>query len=56
MGSLQHLESDTAGRCEIQAFIFFEKNCKSDLSLKVPKLELISVCVSLNFSPCERQS
>lgn len=27
-------------------FFFFEKNCKSDLSLKVPKLELISVCVS----------
>lgn len=37
-------------------FFFFEKNCKSDLSLKVPKLELISVCVSLNFPPCERQS
>lgn len=48
MGSLQHLESDTAGRFEIHAFVFFffEKNCKSDLSLKVPKLELISVCVS----------
>lgn len=37
-------------------FFFFEKNCKSDLSLKVPKLELISSCVSLNFPPCERQS
>ena len=49
MGSLQHLESDTAGRCEIQALVFFSRRTANQIfpsELQVPKLELISVCVS----------